>query len=199
MVIHIDVKHVFKYPIESVAHAHLNKYIIAKDNFVERIDTHEKKVDGLAGLVYRRRIATCTNVVPYLLRKLNLLNEPNIHLEEESWFYHRRRRLELKSRSLTWSHYALLSEESTFEPCETNTKWTVLRQHGMINIHGIGPLGRLIEMFAEGFLHQGVKRGLNNMEQLLHDHHGVPDSNVPSVNKEDGETHTTTNFHSSGT
>ncbi|XP_064628464.1 PRELI domain-containing protein 2-like isoform X2 [Lineus longissimus] len=130
---------------------------------------------------------------------LNLLNEPNIHLEEESWFYHRRRRLELKSRSLTWSHYALLSEESTFEPCETNTKWTVLRQHGMINIHGIGPLGRLIEMFAEGFLHQGVKRGLNNMEQLLHDHHGVPDSNVPSVNKEDGETHTTTNFHSSGT
>lgn len=35
---------------------------------------------------------------------------------------------------------------------------TVFEQHGSIDVHGIGPFGRVIEMFAEKFLHSGVKR-----------------------------------------
>ena len=33
----------------------------------------------------------------------------------------------------------------------------------MIDVNGIGPFGRVIEMFAERFLHAGVKRVSNLM------------------------------------
>jgi hypothetical protein len=35
---------------------------------------------------------------------------------------------------------------------------TKLEQKGEIDIYGLGPFGRIIEIFARSFLHAGVKR-----------------------------------------
>ena len=35
---------------------------------------------------------------------------------------------------------------------------TVFEQHGTIDIKGLGPFGRVMEVFAKHFLHNGVKR-----------------------------------------
>jgi len=44
---------------------------------------------------------------------------------------------------------------------------TVFEQHGCIDINGIGPFGRVIEMFAERFLHSGVKRVCIQLYSLI--------------------------------
>ncbi|XP_053396777.1 PRELI domain-containing protein 2-like [Mercenaria mercenaria] len=166
MVVTIDVQHVYKYPLELVAHTHFTKYPTNKEKFVKKIDVLEQKTDA-DGINYRRSIAVCENVIPRILRTIGILNEKAILLEEESWFNVRKNHLELKSRNLTWCKYARLWEKSVFKRHKDNPAWTVFEQHGSIDVHGIGPFGRVIEMFAESFLHSGVKRSLSIMEESL--------------------------------
>ncbi|XP_060566716.1 PRELI domain-containing protein 2-like [Ruditapes philippinarum] len=166
MVVTIDIQHVYKYPLELVAHTHFTKYPTEKEKFVKRIDVIEEKTDS-DGINYRKSIAICENVIPKLLRKIGVLNEKAILLEEESWFNVRRKQLHLKSRNLTWCKYANLWEKSVFRSHDENPAWTIFEQHGSIDVHGIGPFGRVIEMFAESFLHSGVKRSISIMEDSL--------------------------------
>ncbi|XP_069128545.1 PRELI domain-containing protein 2-like isoform X1 [Argopecten irradians] len=167
MVVSVDVCHTFKYPLEFVVNTHFTKYPNEKEKYVQKIDTIEQSFDKDTGVNYRRRIATCHNVVPGVLRLISVLNVKEFLLEEKAWLNSRKRFLHLKSRNLTWCKYANMWEESEFRPCPENPKWTQLKQHGVIDIQGIGPFGRVIEMFAEKFLHAGVKRGLGIMEDLL--------------------------------
>lgn len=167
MVISVDVSHVFKHPVEFVAKTHFSKYPNAKEQSVTKIDTLVHNLDISSGIDYRKRIATCTNVIPTVLRSIKILDVKAILLEEQAWMDPGNRMLRLKSRNLTWSEYANMWEESIFKPSEENPHWTKLEQKGVIDINGLGPFGRIIEIFAKSFLHAGVKRGLNIMEDLL--------------------------------
>ncbi|KAL4233092.1 PRELI domain-containing protein 2 [Mactra antiquata] len=167
MVVTIDVHHVYKYPLELVVQTHFTKYPSKKEKFVKKVEVVERKINYADGVKYRRSIAFCENVIPSILRTIGLLNVNAILLEEESWLNERQHRMEVKSKNMTWSKYAHLWEKSVFRAHETNPSWTVFEQHGSIDVHGIGRLGRVIEMFAERFLHSGVQRSLNIMEDLL--------------------------------
>uniref|UniRef100_A0A493TNA2 PRELI domain containing 2 n=1 Tax=Anas platyrhynchos platyrhynchos TaxID=8840 RepID=A0A493TNA2_ANAPP len=79
--------------------------------------------DLSTGIVYRRRIATCKNVIPEILRKVSALKVPNIHLEEESWLNMQKRNMSMKTHCLTWTQYASLSEESVFRESLENPNW----------------------------------------------------------------------------
>ncbi|KAK3107575.1 hypothetical protein FSP39_017548 [Pinctada imbricata] len=116
---------------------------------------------------YYKRIAICDNVVPSILRSMRILNEKNILLEEELWMNSTSRVCRVKSRNLTWSKYANMWEESSFKPSMENPHWTVFEQHGTIDIKGIGPFGRIMEVFAKQFLHAGVKR-VNTVNLYTH-------------------------------
>ncbi|TFK11016.1 Partner and localizer of BRCA2 [Platysternon megacephalum] len=72
----VDVQQVFKYPFEQVVASYLRKYPSPMEKHVTAIKTMEEKTDLSTGIIYRRRIATCQNVIPEILRK----EKVNFHL-----------------------------------------------------------------------------------------------------------------------
>ncbi|NXV90742.1 PRLD2 protein, partial [Calonectris borealis] len=120
--------------------------------------------DLSTGIIYRRRIATCQNVIPEILRKVTtfrkiyVLKVPDIYLEEESWLNMRKRNMAMKTHCLTWTQYASLSEESVFRESLENPNWTDFTQKGRISVTGAGLLNCVLEAFAQSFLKQGVKK-----------------------------------------
>ncbi|KAM6056156.1 PRELI domain-containing protein 2 isoform 2-T2 [Chlamydotis macqueenii] len=128
--------------------------------------------DLSTGIIYRRRIATCQNVIPEILRKVSALKVPNIYLEEESWLNMQKRNMSMKTHCLTWTQFASLSEESVFRESLENPNWTDFTQKGRISITGAGLLNYVLEAFAQSFLKQGVKKGITIMETLLQEQCG---------------------------
>ncbi|XP_064615803.1 PRELI domain-containing protein 2-like [Liolophura sinensis] len=183
MVITVNINHVYKYPVELVIQAHFSKYPSEKEKFVKKIEVLESAFNK--GISFHRRLAICDNVIPSLLRKIQILDEKHILLEECSWIDVKKRMFTTKSHNVTWSKYASLWEKSVFTPCADNPKWTQLEQHGVVDISGLGKLGRVIELFAEKFLKSGVKRGITTMEEILQER--CPQASS-SVNCEDSNT-----------
>ncbi|NXA17849.1 PRLD2 protein, partial [Ibidorhyncha struthersii] len=124
--------------------------------------------DLSTGIIYRRRIATCQNVIPEILRKVttcnfsvsqvSVLKVPDIYLEEESWLNMEKRNMAMKSHCLTWTQYASLTEESVFRESLENPNWTDFTQKGRISVTGAGLLNCVLEAFAQSFLKRGVKK-----------------------------------------
>lgn len=67
----VDVHEVFKYPFEQVVASFLRKYPNPMDKNVISVKIVEEKRDVSTGIIYRKRIAVCQNVVPEMLRKVN--------------------------------------------------------------------------------------------------------------------------------
>ncbi|XP_062443455.1 PRELI domain-containing protein 2 isoform X2 [Rhea pennata] len=128
--------------------------------------------DLSTGVIYRRRIATCQNVIPEILRKISVLKVSDIYLEEESWLNMQKRNMSMKTHCLTWTQYASLSEESVFRESLENPNWTDFTQKGRISVTGAGLLNCVLEAFAQSFLKQGVKKGIKIMETLLQEQYG---------------------------
>ncbi|XP_069340260.1 PRELI domain-containing protein 2 isoform X2 [Eulemur rufifrons] len=126
------------------------------------------------GVIYRKRIAVCQNVVPEILRKVSILKVPNIQLEEESWLNPQERNMAIRSHCLTWTQYASMKEESVFQESVENPNWTEFIQRGRISITGAGFLNYILETFASTFLRQGAQKGIRIMEMLLKEQCGAP-------------------------
>uniref|UniRef100_A0A8B9PJU3 PRELI domain containing 2 n=2 Tax=Apteryx TaxID=8821 RepID=A0A8B9PJU3_APTOW len=142
------------------------------EKHVTAVETVEEKTDLSTGIIYRRRIATCQNVIPEILRKVSVLKVSDIYLEEESWLNMRKRNMSMKTHCLTWTQYASLSEESVFRESLENPNWTDFTQKGRISVTGAGLLNCVLEAFAQSFLKQGVKKGIKIMETLLQEQCG---------------------------
>ncbi|KAI8784607.1 PRELI domain-containing protein 2-like isoform X2 [Biomphalaria glabrata] len=169
MVAIINVKHVFKYPVDKVAEIHLTKYPTDKEPTVIKVETKEHKIDLNNGADYRRRWFFCQNVVPQIMRVINVLNEQEIIFEEETWLNLHNSNLRIESRNISFSKYARLSEESTFTPSVENPSWTIFEQHGRINVNHLGPLNRVLEMFAKKCFTIGATKALKVMEEILYE------------------------------
>ncbi|XP_037762274.1 PRELI domain-containing protein 2 isoform X1 [Chelonia mydas] len=156
----VDVHQVYRYPFELVVASYLRKYPSPMEKHVTAIKTMEEKTDLSTGIIYRRRIATCQNVIPEILRKVSVLKVSDIYLEEESWLNMQERNMVMKSHCLTWTQYASLSEESVFRESLENPNWTEFIQKGRISITGAGLLNCVLEAFAQTFLNQGVKKDI---------------------------------------
>ncbi|XP_074959122.1 PRELI domain-containing protein 2 isoform X3 [Phalacrocorax aristotelis] len=154
----VEVHRVYRYPFEQVVASYLRKYPSPMEKHVTAVETVEEKTDLSTGIIYRRRIATCQNVVPEILRKVGVLKVPHIYLEEESWLNMQKRNMAMKTRCLTWTQYASLSEESVFRESLENPNWTDFTQKGRISVTGAGLLNCVLEAFAQSFLKQGVKK-----------------------------------------
>ncbi|XP_006128614.1 PRELI domain-containing protein 2 isoform X2 [Pelodiscus sinensis] len=152
----------------------LEKYPSPMEKHVTAIKTMEEKTDLSTGIIYRRRIATCQNIIPEILRKVSVLKVSDIYLEEESWLNMQERNMVMKSHCLTWTQYASLSEESVFRESLENPNWTEFVQKGRISVTGAGLLNCVLEAFAQTFLNQGVKKGIRIMEMLLQEQCGCP-------------------------
>ncbi|XP_023970753.1 PRELI domain-containing protein 2 isoform X1 [Physeter macrocephalus] len=185
----VDVHEVFKYPIEQVVASFLRKYPNPMDKNVICVKIVEEKKDVSTGIIYRKRIAVCQNVVPEILRKriavcqnvvpeilrkVNILKVPNVQLEEESWFNPQERNMAIRSHCLTWTQYASMKEESVFRESIENPNWTESIQKGRISITGAGFLNCVLETFASTFLRQGAQKGIRIMEMLLKEQCGAP-------------------------
>ncbi|XP_077329145.1 PRELI domain-containing protein 2 [Lithobates pipiens] len=174
MGVSMDVKKVYPYPFKEVVTSYLNKYPTPLEKHVTSVKTVDEQSDPETGIVYRRRIATCNNVVPSFLRRCSILKVANIYMEEESWLDMKARVMTLKSRCLTWSQYASMSEESMYKECEENPNWTEFIQRGTLSITGAGLLNRVLETFAQAFLKQGIKKSISIMEMILQERYGCP-------------------------
>ncbi|KAM4678011.1 PRELI domain-containing protein 2 [Discoglossus pictus] len=163
----VEVKKVYPYPFQHVVTSYLTKYPTPLERHVTAIKTVEEKTDPVTGIVYRRRIATCNNVVPSFLRKCNILKVANIYLEEESWLDLKARVMTLNSQCLTWTQYASLKEESVYKESTENPNWTEFIQKGTISVTGAGILNCVLEKFAQSFLKQGAKKSISIMEIIL--------------------------------
>ncbi|NXP14379.1 PRLD2 protein, partial [Thinocorus orbignyianus] len=159
----------------------LSQYPSPMEKHVTAVETVEEKTDLSTGIIYRRRIATCQNVIPEILRKVTVCNSlsqvsvlkvPDIYLEEESWLNMEKRCMAMRSHCLTWTQYASLSEESVFRESLENPNWTDFTQKGRISVTGAGLLNCVLEAFAQSFLKQGVKKGIKIMETLLEEQWG---------------------------
>ncbi|XP_077183072.1 PRELI domain-containing protein 2 isoform X1 [Paroedura picta] len=170
----VEAHTVYRYPFEYVVASYLRKYPSSMEKHVTAVKTVEEKTDLSSGIIYRRRIATCQNVIPQILRKLNVLKVSDVYLEEESWLNVQERIMSMKTRCLTWSQYASLKEESVFRESLENPNWTEFIQKGSISIKGAGLLNCLLETFAQTFLTQGAKKGITIMELLLQEQFGSP-------------------------
>ncbi|XP_037252607.1 PRELI domain-containing protein 2 isoform X5 [Falco rusticolus] len=135
------------------------------EKHITAVETVEEKTDLSTGIIYWRRIATCQNVIPEILRKVGVLKVPDIYLEEESWLNMRKRNMTMKTHCLTWTQYASLSEESVFRESLENPNWTDFTQKGQISVTGAGLLNCVLEAFAQSFLKQAVRK--TGMEVLL--------------------------------
>ncbi|XP_018611841.1 PRELI domain-containing protein 2-like [Scleropages formosus] len=174
MVITIEIRKIYKYPFDRVVDMHLNKYPTPLEEHVRGIETVEEKKDHISGIVYRKRIATCNNVLPGILRKVHLMNVDNVYLEEESWLDLKKRTMNIKSRCLTWTQYATLQEVSVFKESSANPNWTEFFQKGSVTVTGVGRLNRLFEVFAQSFFSRGVKKSVHIMETILEQKFGRP-------------------------
>lgn len=170
----MDVHQVFQYPFEQVVACFLRKYPNPMDKNVISVKTVEEKKDESTGLIYRKRIAICQNVVPEILRKVSILKVPDIQLEEESWLSPQKRNMAIRSHCLTWTQYASMREESVFRESVENPNWTEFIQTGRISITGAGFLNCILETFASTFLRQGAQKGIRIMEMLLKEQCGSP-------------------------
>ncbi|NXN58590.1 PRLD2 protein, partial [Rynchops niger] len=177
----VEVHRVYRYPFEQVVASYLRKYPSPMEKNVTAVETVEEKTDLSTGIIYRRRIATCQNVIPEILRKVTTYNSisqvsvlkvPDIYLEEESWLNMEKRNMAMRSHCLTWTQYASLSEESVFRESLENPNWTDFTQKGRISVTGAGLLNCVLETFAQSFLKQGVKKGIKIMEKLLQEQCG---------------------------
>ncbi|ELW66432.1 PRELI domain-containing protein 2 [Tupaia chinensis] len=65
----VEVRQVYKYPFEQVVASFLRKYPNPMDKNVISVKIVEEKRDESTGVIYRKRIAICQNVVPEILRK----------------------------------------------------------------------------------------------------------------------------------
>ncbi|XP_067141873.1 PRELI domain-containing protein 2-like [Centruroides vittatus] len=166
MVVHFEVKHIFKYPIELVTYTHLTKYPTDKEKNVLSVKT-VKRIIKDDGIEYWNRVACCSNIVPSVLRKLKEFEQDHIYIEEECWLNKNTHEMNVRSRNLTWEKYGKLKEESLFKKFPENPKWTHFHQRGSIDLGGIGHIGWLIECFAEKFFRQSIKKSLRIMEELL--------------------------------
>ncbi|XP_026354782.2 PRELI domain-containing protein 2 isoform X2 [Ursus arctos] len=119
----VDVRQVYKYPFEQVVASFLRKYPNPMDKNVISVKIVEEKRDVSTGIIYRKRIAVCQNVVPEILRKVSILKVPNIQLEEESWLNPQERNMAIRSHCLTWTQYASMKEESVFRQSMENPNW----------------------------------------------------------------------------
>uniref|UniRef100_A0A8D2Q3M3 PRELI domain containing 2 n=1 Tax=Varanus komodoensis TaxID=61221 RepID=A0A8D2Q3M3_VARKO len=121
----VEAHKVYRYPFEQVVASYLRKYPCALEKNVLAVKTVEEKTDLSTGVIYRRRIATCQNVIPQILRQISVLKVSEVYLEEESWLNTQERIMSMKTRCLTWTEYATLKEESVFrESLENpNCKW----------------------------------------------------------------------------
>jgi len=167
MVVEVSVQHVYKYPVEFVAMTHLTKIPHPEEIYILSVEIAEEYFDPEKEIDYKRRVATCPNVIPYLLRCLPILNSGDIKLQEELWFNSSSRVFQTRSRNLTWSDYGDMVEDSLFRPCTENPQWTVFEQTNAVNCHGVGWLQSPIEMFAKGFMQTGVERTMRVMDKLL--------------------------------
>ncbi|MEE6479496.1 hypothetical protein FKM82_012264 [Ascaphus truei] len=70
MGITVEVRKVYPYPFQHVVTSYINKYPTPLEKQVTAMKTVEENTDPATGIVYRRRIATCNNVVPSFLRKV---------------------------------------------------------------------------------------------------------------------------------
>nr|XP_034374102.1 PRELI domain-containing protein 2 isoform X3 [Arvicanthis niloticus] len=182
----VDVHQVFQYPFEQVVACFLRKYPNPMDKNVISVKTVEEKKDESTGLIYRKRIAICQNVIPEILRKalstlmilcwmeVSILKVPDIRLEEESWLSLPKRNMAIRSHCLTWTQYASMREESVFRESVENPNWTEFIQTGRISITGAGFLNCILETFASTFLRQGAQKGIRIMEMLLKEQCGSP-------------------------
>ncbi|KAM8972806.1 PRELI domain-containing protein 2 [Pelodytes ibericus] len=170
----VEVRKVYPYPFQNVVTSYLNKYPTPLERHVTAIKTVEEKTDPTTGIVYRRRIAICNNVIPSFLRRISILKVSNVHLEEESWLDMKARVMTLKSRCLTWAQYASMKEESMYKESTENSNWTEFTQKGNITITGAGLLNCVLETFAQTFLRQGVKKSISIMETILQERCGCP-------------------------
>ncbi|XP_059160249.1 PRELI domain-containing protein 2-like isoform X2 [Physella acuta] len=169
MVVSFNIEHIFKYPVQQVANTHLTKYPTDKEKVVLKVETLEHSVDWNQGIDYRRRWAFCQNVLPGLMKKVDVLNEKAIILEEESWMNLRSGDLLVKSRNITWAKYATMNEQTKFAPAADNANWTKFEQSGYIEVKNLGSLGALLEIFACKFLNKGALKALRVMEELLNE------------------------------
>ncbi|KAM9604099.1 PRELI domain-containing protein 2 isoform 2-T2 [Morphnus guianensis] len=136
------------------------KYPSPMEKHITAVETVEEKTDLSTGIIYQRRIATCQNVIPEILRKVSVLKVPDIYLEEESWLNMQKRNMAMKTHCLTWTQYASLSEESVFRESLENPNWTDFTQKGRISVTGAGLLNCVLEAFAQSFLKQGVRKSV---------------------------------------
>ncbi|XP_009978513.1 PREDICTED: PRELI domain-containing protein 2 [Tauraco erythrolophus] len=142
------------------------------EKHITAVETVEEKTDLSTGIIYWRRIATCQNVIPEILRKDSVLKVPDIYLEEESWLHTRKRNMAVRTHCLTWTQYASLSEESVCRESLESPEWSGFTQKGRISVTGAGVLNCVPEAFAQSFLKQGVKKGIKIMETLLQEQCG---------------------------
>ncbi|XP_012583158.1 PREDICTED: PRELI domain-containing protein 2 [Condylura cristata] len=178
----VEVRQVYKYPFEQVVASFLRKYPNPMDKNVISVKIVEEKRDMSTGIIYRKRIAICQNVVPEILRKhsgdgwkkVSILKVPNIQLEEESWLNPQERSMAIQSHCLTWTQYASMKEESVFRESTENPNWTEFIQRGRISITGAGFFNYILETFASTFLRQGAQKGIRIMETLLKEQCGAP-------------------------
>ncbi|XP_006891170.1 PREDICTED: PRELI domain-containing protein 2 isoform X2 [Elephantulus edwardii] len=174
MVVPVDVYQVYKYPFEQVVSSYLRKYPNPLEKNVISVKTVEEKRDISTGIIYRKRIAVCQNVIPEILRKVSILKIPDIQLEEESWHNPQERSMAIQSHCLTWTQYASIKEESVFRESVENPNWTEFIQKGSISITGAGFFNYILESFASTFLKQGAQKGIGIMEMLLKEQCGAP-------------------------
>ncbi|KAM4749625.1 PRELI domain-containing protein 2 [Rhinophrynus dorsalis] len=170
----VEVNKTYPYPFQYVVTSYLNKYPTPLEKHVTAIKTVEEKTDPATGVIYRRRIATCNNVIPSFLQKCSILKVSNIYLEEESWLDMKKRVMTLKSHCLTWAQYASMNEESLYKESSENSNWTEFTQKGSISITGAGFLNCVLETFAQRFLKQGAKKSISIMETILQERFGCP-------------------------
>ncbi|KAH9496180.1 hypothetical protein Btru_012215 [Bulinus truncatus] len=178
MVAFINITHVFKYPVDKVAVVHLTKYPTEKEPTVIRMETKEHVIDHNKGSDYRRRWAYCQNVVPQIMRVINVLNEKEIIFEEEAWLNLHNNSLRIESKNISFSDYARLWEESKFFPSSENPSWTTFEQHGQITVKHLGPFNRVLEMFAKKCFSYGAVKALKVMEEILYERSISGDANT---------------------
>ncbi|XP_071833118.1 PRELI domain-containing protein 2-like isoform X2 [Apostichopus japonicus] len=166
MVFEVTIQHVFKFSWLYVTRTHLTKYPTEKEEMVMKMDTVEENMDS-DGVQYKRRIAVCRNILPAIFKRIPVLNEESILLEEECWYNAESEIMKVKSRNLTWQDYANAWEESEFMRCPNNPSWTLFDQRGGIELKYSGVIARMVEMFVHSYVKSNSWKAVHVMEKLL--------------------------------
>ncbi|KAL5244689.1 hypothetical protein ACI65C_012099 [Semiaphis heraclei] len=163
MVLTVSLVHIFQQPFQTIKTYY--SQIRQKDDVVKISELIDAHIDE-HGFEYTKHRLVCHNVIPQVLRRDQILHIPEILIEEECWYDEKGQKFWARTRNLSWSEIATLSNIITLS-ITPNPTWTKYEIDGITDFFGTQPhgIGYAVEYFLKKYTEKKLLEHIKIIDQ----------------------------------